>query len=88
MLWAVLMVAALLASFGVMTRLGLWAHLLPADLMYSAADALGLHISARGLLLRSAHGPPFLGPLGLALWYVLPTLAFSVLAFRARTRNA
>ena len=63
-LWGGITVAAVLACFELMTSIGLWAHVLPASLMYSAADALGLHIGPRGLLLRSAHGPPFLGPLG------------------------
>ena len=85
-LWAIITTAALLASAGVMTDLGLWAHLIPANLMYSAAGALGLHINPRGLLLRSAHGPPFLGPLGVIVWYLLPTLAFTALAFR-RPKN-
>jgi hypothetical protein len=86
-LWAILTVAALLASFGVIIHLGLWAHLVPADLMYSAADALGLHINPHGLLLRSAHGPPFLGPLGLVVWFFLPTLLFTALALRVRAQH-
>ena len=85
-LWAILTVAAVLASMGVVTDLGLWAHFVPANLMYSVAESLGLHISPRGLLLRSAHGPPFLGPLGVIVWLLLPTLAFAALAFR-RPKN-
>ena len=84
--WSVLMACAILLSLGVLTSVGLWAHLIPAGLMYSAADALGMRPSAHGLLVRSAHGPPLLGPVGVVLWYVLPTMALGVLAIRKRGR--
>jgi len=81
-IWGMLALAAVLASSGVTTTVGIWAHIVPAGLIYSAVDALGLQVSAHGAFVRSAHGPPFLGPVGFMLVYVLPLAILLCLLLR------
>jgi len=75
---------AVLASMGIVTTFGMWVHFAPAALIYSAGDAMGVRISSHGPIVGSAHGPPFLEPVGVFLLYVLPTLAFALAAIGRR----
>lgn len=81
-----LAVLAFLALANIDTSVGLWAHLVPAGAIYSVLNGLGLQISPHGAFLRSAHGPPFLGPIGIVLVYVVPAVIFGAIAARTTTR--
>ncbi len=86
--WAVLTIAAVLASIGTVTQLGMWAHFIPASAIYSIADALGMRLDPHGAFIRTAHGPPFLGPMGIVVCYVIPTISVAFLAVAASRKKA
>jgi hypothetical protein len=68
--------------------LGIWLHVIPASILHAGAESLGLYISSHGAIIRSAHGPPFLSPLGILLIYAVPAAFFGMLAVRCgRTRR-
>jgi hypothetical protein len=78
-----LAILAFVGHFGYVSRGTFWVHW-PATVMYSAATEMGLYVSPHGAFIRSAHGPPFLGPLGIAIVYAVPSFVFSYLAWRNR----
>lgn len=82
--FALLGVAASLELSGLQSPLGALSHTIPAGLIASVADSMGMEIPRRGLVLGHAHGPPFLRPLGIAIVYGLPVAALSVILLRTR----
>lgn len=87
-IWAFLTIAATLEFYGFDTTVGLQAHLIPATGISSVLDSMGLPVEPHGALVRSAHGPLFLGPLGFVICYLLPMFVFVVLARPVRHRGA
>ena len=75
-----LAVSAMLVLAEVNITVGLWAHFVPAAAIDSLMDYLGLEVSSHGAIVRSAHGPPFLAPFGIALVYVLPATMLGAVA--------
>lgn len=82
--FALLGVAASLELAGLQSALGALAHTIPAGLIASAADSMGMEIPPRGLVLGHAHGPSFLRPLGIVIVYGLPVAVLAVILFRTR----
>ena len=83
---AILALLAVMAALGFVSKGVLWVHSWPAAAIYSAASEMGFYLSPHGVLIRSAHGPPFLGPLGIAIVYGVPAFVFAFLAFRHRSQ--
>lgn len=63
------------------------AVILPAIALTSAREAIGLAPEPRGVLYDSAHGPPFLNLVGIAVVYFLPAVVAFMVAWRLRARE-
>ena len=71
--WACLGGVALLAILGApLGSFGEQLVVLPGVAIYGAMEWLGMKPSAHTLLTDSAHGPPFLNVVGVAVFYALP----------------
>jgi hypothetical protein len=79
-----LAVIAMLAPYGFGGEFGLSLHFIPASTLMDLADSLHLYLSPDGSIVRSAHGPPFLSPLGVLLVYAFPGAILGALAMRGR----
>jgi hypothetical protein len=87
-LWFLLGVAAALYHLDVQSSVGEGAVIWPAVLLYALGSGFGANDVRSGLLWDSAHGPPFLTGIGVALVYFLPAalglLWYARLVVRAR----
>jgi hypothetical protein len=73
-IWLLVGIAALAEHLGLETGVGMSAIIYPAIPLYALSSGFGHTTPTHGFLWDSAHGPPFLTLLGVALVYVVPSL--------------
>lgn len=85
--WAFLTLFALLAYVGVMNPIGFYTHVIPATFILEQLGPVGEVLLSDRPFVGSGHGPPHLGLVGLAVLYVVPLIAFVLLAGRGHKRG-